>query len=181
MATPNNTLSSNHEEYTAQITRNTPTAFVFLIDHSVSMDRKTTLDGEEMTLADAAARILNRQINELILRCVKEEEVRHYFDIAVIGYGHDVYSAWKGSLAGRDFVSPQELLDHPPLPQGKVACILDNCVDTGLSAKSACHAISGKTMLLSFSISDTLPQKVGQMKEQTLPEQKYPNHDFLRR
>ena len=52
--------------YTAQITRNTPTAFIFLVDHSVSMRRETTLFGEKMTMAEAAARIVNLQINELV-------------------------------------------------------------------------------------------------------------------
>lgn len=99
--------------YTAQITRNTPTAFIFLVDHSVSMNRKTNLFGEEMTMAEAAARIVNRQINELVLRCIKSNEVRHYYDIAVIGYGAKAYSGWNGELEGRDFVTPEELRDHP--------------------------------------------------------------------
>lgn len=101
------------EPYTAQISRSNPTAFIFLVDHSCSMTSKTTLHGEEMTLAEAVARIVNNQINELVLRCIKTNEVRHYYDIAVIGYGHDVYSAWNGELAGRGFVSPEELRDHP--------------------------------------------------------------------
>jgi len=99
--------------YTAQITRNTPTAFIFMIDQSVSMKARTTLYGEEMTLSEAVARIVNNQINELVLRCIKSTEVRHYYDIAVIGYGHEVHSAWDGELGGRDFVSPQELKEHP--------------------------------------------------------------------
>lgn len=99
--------------YTAQITRNTPTAFIFLVDHSVSMQQKTTLYGEEMTMAEAAARIVNNQINELVLRCVKMEETRHYYDIAVVGYGVEAYSGWQGELEGRDFVSPEELKKHP--------------------------------------------------------------------
>lgn len=99
--------------YTAQITRNTPTAFIFLVDHSVSMNKKTSLFGEEMTMSEAAARIVNRQINELVLRCIKSSEVRHYYDIAVIGYGEEAYSGWGGDLEGRDFVSPEELRDHP--------------------------------------------------------------------
>lgn len=99
--------------YTAQITRNTPTAFIFLVDHSVSMNRKTSLLGEEMTMAEAAARIVNRQINELVLRCIKSNEVRRYYDIAVIGYGERAYSGWNGELEGRDFVTPEELRDHP--------------------------------------------------------------------
>jgi len=39
--------------------------------------------------------------------------VRHYYDIAVIGYGDDASYGWKGTLAGRDFVSPEELKNNP--------------------------------------------------------------------
>lgn len=99
--------------YTAQITRNTPTAFIFLIDHSVSMKKMTKLHGEEMTMAEAAARIVNAQINELVLRCVKMGDIRHYYDIAVVGYGENAYSGWQGELEGRGFVSPEELKNHP--------------------------------------------------------------------
>lgn len=99
--------------YTAQITRNTPTAFIFLVDHSVSMQQKTMLYGEEMTMAEAAARIVNSQINELVLRCVKMGETRHYYDVAVVGYGEKAYSGWQGELEGRKFVSPEELKNHP--------------------------------------------------------------------
>lgn len=99
--------------YTAQITRNTPTAFIFLIDQSVSMRRTTSLNGETMSLAEAVARIVNHQINELVLRCVKMGDTRHYYDIAVIGYGEKAYSGWQGELEGRDFVSPEELKNHP--------------------------------------------------------------------
>ncbi len=99
--------------YTAQITRNTPTAFIFLVDHSISMQQKTMLYGEEMTMAEAAARIVNSQINELVLRCVKMGDTRHYYDIAVVGYGEKAYSGWQGELEGREFVSPEELKNHP--------------------------------------------------------------------
>jgi len=99
--------------YTAQITRNTPTAFIFLVDHSVSMSKKTMLYGEEMTMAEAAARIVNNQINELVLRCVKMGDTRHYYDIAVVGYAEGAYSGWQGELEGRGFVSPEELKNHP--------------------------------------------------------------------
>ena len=81
--------------YTAQITRSTPTAFIFLIDQSVSMQKTTRLYGEEMSMAEAVAH------NELVLRCVKGDEMRHYYDTAVIGYGKEAYSGWKGKLDGR--------------------------------------------------------------------------------
>lgn len=99
--------------YTAQITRNTPTAFIFMIDQSISMSRKLNYHGEFITLAEAVARIVNAQIYELVLRCIKTSEVRHYYDIAVIGYGDDANYGWKGTLAGRDFVSPEELKNNP--------------------------------------------------------------------
>ena len=99
--------------YTAQITRNTPTAFIFLIDQSVSMQKTTTLYGEEMPMAEAVARIVNHQLNELVLRCIKGSETRDYYDIAIIGYGENAYSGWKGELEGRDFVKPSELKEHP--------------------------------------------------------------------
>lgn len=99
--------------YTAQITRNTPTAFIFLIDQSGSMQNYTTLYGEEMPMAEAVARIVNHQLNELVLRCIKGSETRDYYDIAIIGYGEKAYSGWKGELEGRDFVKPSELKEHP--------------------------------------------------------------------
>ena len=73
----------------------------------------TKLYGEDMTMAEAAARIVNNQINELVLRCVKMSDTRHYYDIAVVGYGVKAYSGWQGELEGRDFVSPEELKNHP--------------------------------------------------------------------
>lgn len=106
-------MLQSKDAYTAQITRATPTAFLFLIDQSCSMSRTTTYNGERMPMSEAVARIVNHQINELVLRCIKTNEVRHYYDIAVIGYGSDAYSGWQGELEGRDFVSPQELKEHP--------------------------------------------------------------------
>ena len=100
------------QAYTAQITRKTPTAFIFLIDQSVSMRGYTELNGETMPKADAVARIVNSHLNELVNRCVKGSETRDYYDIAVIGYGAHAYSGWKGELEGRDFVKPSELQTH---------------------------------------------------------------------
>lgn len=99
--------------YTAQITRNTPTAFIFMIDQSISMSRKLLFKGEFITLAEAVARIVNAQIYDLVLRCIKMNDVRHYYDIAVIGYGDDASYGWNGALSGRDFVSPEELRNNP--------------------------------------------------------------------
>lgn len=106
-------MMQSKNAYTARVDREHPTAFIFLVDQSISMKRLTTFNGEDMTLSEAVARIVNSQINELVERCVKNNETRHYFDIAVIGYGTEAYSAWNGALEGRDFVSPEEIRDNP--------------------------------------------------------------------
>ena len=64
-----------------------------------------------MPMAEAVARIVNHQLNELVLRCIKGSETRDYYDIAIIGYGEKAYSGWKGELEERDFVKPSELKD----------------------------------------------------------------------
>ena len=114
LSVPNQPQSlQSKNAYTARIDREHPTAFIFLVDHSVSMDRVTKYNGESMTLSEAVSRIVNSQINELVERCVKNNETRHYFDIAVIGYGEEAYSAWNGTLEGKDFVTPEEIRNNP--------------------------------------------------------------------
>lgn len=44
---------------------------------------------------------------------VKMGDTRHYYDIAVVGYGEKAYSGWQGELEGRKFVTPEELKAHP--------------------------------------------------------------------
>lgn len=101
-------LQSKHA-YTARITREHPSAFIFLVDQSISMRNITSFNGEDMTMSEAVSRIVNSQIDELVERCVRANETRHYFDIAVVGYGEEAYSGWNGALAGRGFVSPEEI------------------------------------------------------------------------
>ena len=86
---PTQTKLTHRSPYTAQVTRDTPTAFIILVDQSISMNRSTLLYGEPLTLSEAVARIVNRSIEELVNRCIKGSEVRRYFDIAVIGYGDE--------------------------------------------------------------------------------------------
>lgn len=107
------TTASLRTPYTAMVTRECPTAFLFLIDQSISMNRTTTLYGERMSMSEAVARIVNRSVEELINRCVKGDDIRHYFDIAAIGYGSEVRNAWQGQLADENFVTPNQLRQHP--------------------------------------------------------------------
>ena len=103
------------QPYSAQIMRQTPTAFIFLIDQSGSMDERTSYRGQPLSKAEAVAQIVNQTLLELILRCQKGDEIRHYYDIALIGYGgysdDQANLLWSGKMAGKTFLSPAELAD----------------------------------------------------------------------
>lgn len=98
--------------YTAEISRVNPTCFVFLIDQSASMSDPWGGD-ESRSKADGLAVIINRTLQNLVIECSKGDEVRNYFDVAVIGYGERVGPAFTGALAGRDIVSISEVANNP--------------------------------------------------------------------
>ena len=75
----------------------------------MSMKRFISIDGVETTIAEAATNLVNKQIRELLNRCLQAKKIEHLFDIAIIGYGKDAYSAWVDDLGGRFFMSPEEI------------------------------------------------------------------------
>lgn len=99
--------------YTAEIRRTSPGCICIVIDQSGSM--ADAIAGGEATNSKAqfVADAVNRILESLVIRCAKGEEIRDYFDIAVIGYGTAVGSAFGGILAGRSVVSLSELANNP--------------------------------------------------------------------
>lgn len=97
--------------YSARITRLNPTAFIFLIDQSGSMEEKMTFGQSMMTKAEAVAMVTNMLIRELINRCRREEGILDYFDIAVIGYSADEAAMLLGTPDV--FAKPSELAMRP--------------------------------------------------------------------
>ena len=118
--------------YSAEISRVNPTCFVFLIDQSASMN--DPIGGEvPQRKAEAVADAVNRLLTELSVKCAKEEGVRDYFHVAVIGYGQAVGSAFTGDLAGRDLVPLSEVAEHPGRLEERVKKVPDGAgglVDT---------------------------------------------------
>ena len=101
--------------YTQSITRSHRTAFILAIDQSGSMAEKLLFRGRQTTKAEAVAEVTNRLLFELIERARRSDEVRDYYDIAVLGYSGDdeVYSLLPGS---REAISVTELAaGEPPL------------------------------------------------------------------
>lgn len=109
--------------YSVEISRANPTCFVFLLDQSTSMADPITVGETPRRKADAVADALNRLLFELSLKCAKEEGVRDYFHVAVIGYGAQVGSAFGGALSagatsggvpsGGDLVPLSQVADNP--------------------------------------------------------------------
>ncbi|MFG6200454.1 vWA domain-containing protein [Nonomuraea sp. JJY05] len=99
--------------YSAEISRSNPTCFVFLVDQSASMSDpigRETPSSKAAVVSDA----INRLLTELSVKCAKEEGVRDYFHVAVVGYGHNnVGSAYGGALAGRDLVPLSQIAENP--------------------------------------------------------------------
>jgi Mg-chelatase subunit ChlD len=100
------------EKYKAEISRRTPGCILFLIDQSESMADNWAGERNAEPKAKGAANILNRLLTELINRCTKGEEVRHYFDVGIIGYGEVVGPALGGELAGHEVVPINQLEDY---------------------------------------------------------------------
>lgn len=75
--------------YTQSITRAHRTAFILAIDQSGSMAETLLFRGRQTTKADAVAEVTNRLLFELIERARRSDQVRDYYDIAVLGYSGD--------------------------------------------------------------------------------------------
>lgn len=80
--------------YSAEISRSSPGAFIFLLDQSASMQDVFGGAEQKGDAAPSKARVLadvvNRLLQNLVLRCAKEEGVRDYFSVGVVGYGERV-------------------------------------------------------------------------------------------
>ena len=100
--------------YFAEISRDNPTAFIFLIDQSYSMSDDSDAkdkNGQFISRADAVADIINAILEELINVAQKDEGIRDYFEISLIGYGGDSTFLWEGHLKNRSFAKISEIRD----------------------------------------------------------------------
>lgn len=95
--------------YNAEISRTSPSCFLFLIDQSGSM--QDAVGGR--TKAQGVSDAINRLLQNLVIKCAKSEGVRNYYDVGVIGYGAQVGPAFSGELAGRGLVPISGIANAP--------------------------------------------------------------------
>jgi hypothetical protein len=71
--------------YSAEISRSQPTAYLFLVDQSGSM--ADMMSSSPRSKAQFVADVLNKTLRDLVVRCTRDEGVRDYFSVGVVGYG----------------------------------------------------------------------------------------------
>lgn len=102
--------------YSAEISRQNPACFLFLLDQSGSMSDPFSGDSQVLK-ANEAADAINNLVRKLIMRCTKnaKEGPRDYFEVGVIGYGsrQGVGPSFGGPLRGKALVSISELAKNP--------------------------------------------------------------------
>ncbi|MEI6191343.1 MAG: vWA domain-containing protein [bacterium] len=98
--------------YSAEISRNNPGCFLFVVDQSGSM-----LDAlpNGKSKANNVADTVNRFLQNLVIKCSKSEGIHDYFYVGVIGYGQDnkVTSSFEGNLIGKEMIPISEIAYNP--------------------------------------------------------------------
>lgn len=98
--------------YSAEISRTNPSCFLFLVDQSGSMGDNWAGEAGRQK-ADGLATIINRLLQNLVLKCAKSEGVRDYYHVGVIGYGAAVGPAFGGALAGKELAPVSAIANLP--------------------------------------------------------------------
>ena len=97
--------------YAAAINRANPTAFMFLIDQSRSMNEKMDVGASK---AQFVGDVLNKTLFQLIGRCTSADGVQDYFDIGALAYsGTGVHSGFGGALSASALHPISSLAAHP--------------------------------------------------------------------
>ncbi len=107
--------------YSQEISRECKGVFLFLVDQSRSMNKEfgPDLAGGLVSRAVVVANALNATLEELVNRCMRDEGVRDYFDVGIIGYGRTNRPefCWRNGLAGRRLVPISEVADNAEIEE----------------------------------------------------------------
>jgi len=99
--------------YSADISRANPSSFLFLIDQSGSMEDPFGSGDSNKRKKDGVADAINRLLQNLVIKCAKQEGVRDYYHIGVVGYGATMGPAFGGALSGKEVVPISEVAVNP--------------------------------------------------------------------
>jgi von Willebrand factor type A domain len=110
--------------YTAEISRTNPSCFLFIVDQSGSMaDCYLSVNKPK---SEALADVINRMLQQLVIKCAKSEGVRDYYRVGVLGYGATgVSTAFGGNLAGNDLVPISVIANNPARIEERIKKVPD--------------------------------------------------------
>jgi uncharacterized protein YegL len=97
--------------YEAQISRRTPTAFLFVIDQSGSM-RDTLFESTE-TKMSVISKVVNRTLYDLFSMAQKGDEFYDYFKIGIIGYGGGGIVNCLEFISDSGLISSEDVSNNP--------------------------------------------------------------------
>ena len=99
--------------YEAEISRANPTCFLFLVDHSTSMQDPIMGVAENPRKSVFAADAINKVIQSLVVSASKDYDIRRYFQVGVLGYGFEVNSVLSADLTENDLAWIDDIYAHP--------------------------------------------------------------------
>lgn len=109
--------------YSAEISRQNPSCFLFVIDQSGSMG--DNFSNPPKHKAQGVSDAINKLLSNLVIKCAKSEGVRDYYYVGVLGYGKDIGPAFSGAIAGKDLVSINEIANNPARIEERVKKVDD--------------------------------------------------------
>ena len=99
--------------YSAEISRDNPSCFLFLIDQSTSMHEEISAGDGTQEKAAGVADTMNRWLQELSIKCAKSDGVRDYYHVGVVGYGKNVAPCLNGYGDGEEMIPISHIADNP--------------------------------------------------------------------
>ena len=111
--------------YSAEISRDNPSCFLFLVDQSTSMEEDIAAGDGTQQKAIGVADTMNRWLQELSIKCAKSEGVRDYYHVGVIGYGKRIGPCFGGEFVGKDMVPISQIADNPTRLEERIKKIPD--------------------------------------------------------
>ncbi len=99
--------------YTAEISSDNPSCFLFLIDQSTSMAEEISAGDSNVAKATGVSDTMNRWLSELSIKCAKSDGVRDYYHVGVLGYGKKVGTCLAGSADGEELIPISHIADNP--------------------------------------------------------------------
>jgi len=112
--------------YKAEISRTNPTCFLFLVDHSTSMNEPVMGVEGNPKKSEFVAEALNRVLQSLVVSASKDLDVRQYFQIGVLGYGSEIRSILPGADDNTNLAWIDEVYQHPLRIEDRTREELDN-------------------------------------------------------